>query len=249
MKDKSFFTKRIIGILSVTVCIALIATASVSVVSNIRKKAKAEQERENQLASYYQDKVAELESEKEALNAEISSLDDRYSKFLDSLAASNSDYFNLLKQYEELNKLHRFYSGLTPVQGAGLRIFLDDGETLDGKVTSYMIVHDSTLIRIVNSLRSAGAQAVSINDERIVSMTDIVCVGPSIRVNGKKLFSPFEISAIGPADTLYDKFITGDVYASISYSDLKCDVEKLDSLTIAEYAGAYEKDSNLLVGK
>ena len=124
--------------------------------------------------------------------------------------------------------------------GEGIKISLDDANADSPDVTSFMIVHDTTLISIVDGLRASGAQAISINDERIVSSTDIVCVGPSISVNGKKVFSPFTIKAIGDAESLYSAFIESNAYKSISLSDLKIDVEKKSNVIIPKYAGMYE---------
>ena len=50
---------------------------------------------------------------------------------------------------------------------------------------------------LINELNSAGAEAISINDQRVVSMTDIVDVGDFVMVNKKRTTSPYTIKAIG----------------------------------------------------
>ncbi len=52
-------------------------------------------------------------------------------------------------------------------------------------------------------MKISGAEAISINDERIVNDTSIICSGNVIRVNDKKVSSPFEIKAIGSPELLY----------------------------------------------
>ena len=49
------------------------------------------------------------------------------------------------------------------------------------------IVHAEDLISIVNELKNAGAEAISINDQRIVSNTVIECIGAVIKINGQRV--------------------------------------------------------------
>ena len=62
-------------------------------------------------------------------------------------------------------------------------------------------VSASNLLIIVNALKLAGAEAISINDQRIINMSDIVDIGSVdasfIKVNGQRILSPYVIKAIG----------------------------------------------------
>jgi len=58
-------------------------------------------------------------------------------------------------------------------------------------------VHEYHLRDVVNLLWNAGAEAISINDERLVNTTSIYCVGSTIMVNDTRLSPPYEIRAIG----------------------------------------------------
>jgi len=69
------------------------------------------------------------------------------------------------------------------VQGPGVEIVLDDGEY------DYQKVYDIDLLKLVNELRAAEAQAISINGERIVAMTEIRYADPyMVKTEGK--YSP-----------------------------------------------------------
>ena len=57
------------------------------------------------------------------------------------------------------------------------------------------------MLRIVNELRAAGAEAISINDQRLIGTSEIRCSGPTITVNGKIFAPPFIIKAIGDTKT------------------------------------------------
>lgn len=107
---------------------------------------------------------------------------------------------------KEINDL-RVRAGSTPVKGEGVLLTLDDtgnvkNATFDPNV-NLRVVHDSDLFTLVNELRSAGAEAIAVNDQRVIGSTAIRCAGPVIQVNGTQVAPPFRIRAIGKADTLY----------------------------------------------
>ncbi len=102
---------------------------------------------------------------------------------------------------DELNRL-RLLAGTTEVEGQGIIVTLDDGNELDMTGEKFVIVHDSDIRMVLSELASAGAEAVSINNQRIVATTAVRCVGSTVMVNDVKVAPPFEISAIGNSETL-----------------------------------------------
>lgn len=104
---------------------------------------------------------------------------------------------------DELSKIS-VSTGLTPVQGPGIIVFLDFGpEAIPGEDSSYdMLIDGMSLLFLVNELRAAGAEAISINNERIVAASWIEASGSRLNLNGKSISSPFEIRAIGDPETL-----------------------------------------------
>ena len=64
------------------------------------------------------------------------------------------------------------------------------------------IIHDDDLLRVINELRAAGAEAIAINGERIVAMSEIRCAGPTLSVNNNRSAPPYEIKAIGNPNNL-----------------------------------------------
>ena len=124
--------------------------------------------------------------------------------------------------------------GLTDVEGEGVIVTLKDDTSITSDslaITDSMsnhLVHDSDLISIVNELKNAGAEAISINDQRIVISTSITCEGNVISVNGAKVGSPFVIKALGHASYMESaltrpggpiKNFTGYIGASVKTSD------------------------------
>jgi len=88
-------------------------------------------------------------------------------------------------------------AGLTDVHGPGVQVILDDSpRPFVGDANDY-IIHDFDVRDVVNVLWIAGAEAVSVNDERIVPSTSLYCVGSTVMVNDTRLSPPYEIRAIG----------------------------------------------------
>lgn len=87
--------------------------------------------------------------------------------------------------------------GKTDVKGEGIEITL---RQTDNEEISKINADD--LLVIVNALKLAGAEAISINDERIINMSDIVNIDantndPFIKVNGQRILAPYIVKAIG----------------------------------------------------
>ena len=116
-------------------------------------------------------------------------------------AETEEETTELLKQ-DLTNALKN--AGLTDVRGQGLTITLNDsladfGDNID--LNSYLI-HDEDLLNVVNELKASGAEAISINDQRIMAMSEIRCAGTTILVNGERLATPYVIKAIGDSAML-----------------------------------------------
>lgn len=117
-------------------------------------------------------------------------------------ATKNNDELSAVE--EEIKKAN-ILLGVTDVTGPGLVVRVQDSNI---STLTYMgdpndlLVHDADLINIVNELFNAGAEAVSINGQRIVSNTAIECEGNVVKINGVKVGNPFEIKAIGYPEQL-----------------------------------------------
>jgi uncharacterized protein YlxW (UPF0749 family) len=89
-------------------------------------------------------------------------------------------------------------TGYVPVTGPGVEIVLDDAP--GGDVTQ--IVRDEDLALLVDGLWSAGAEAISINDQRLTVLSAIRNVGPAVHINSKPVNPPYAVRAIGDTLTL-----------------------------------------------
>lgn len=155
--------------------------------------------------------------------------------------ATQNDTASTAKE-EELKKNNTLL-GLTNVKGSGIVIELEDGK-LDNPIfaidnPSDLLIHNDDLIYLVNELRNAGAEAIEINEQRIIDSSSITCEGNIIKINGEKIGSPFTIKAIGSQALLY-----GSIMREGSYLELMKDrgvkiksVTQEDEIHISKYKG------------
>ena len=155
----------------------------------------------------------------------------------EEVLGQNVDSENITGQLKDINVL----LGYSEVSGQGLTITLKDANAsnVKGSATLY-IVHDGDLLEVVNALKNAGAEAISINDQRIVNSTAITCAGNIIKVNGDKLGSPFVIKAIGLTEKLNGALTMPGGYLELLESDgVQVKVEETSNITIPKYNGIY----------
>ncbi|MBQ5758724.1 MAG: DUF881 domain-containing protein [Schwartzia sp.] len=95
-------------------------------------------------------------------------------------------------------------AGLVGLTGPGLVITIDDSKKTakTGENMNLYVIHDEDILRVVNELRAAGAEAISLNGQRLTANSEIRCAGPTMSVNNVRSAAPFEIIAIGDSGTL-----------------------------------------------
>ena len=138
---------------------------------------------------------------------------------------------------DEINR-NNMILGLTDVTGPGIVITAKDGAPSGATDNmSLFLIHDADLREIVAELWNAGAQAISINDQRIVNSTCIMCAGNIISINNEKVNSPFVIKAIGNQESLYGIDRPGG-YIQYMKAYTLVDLKKADSVEIPKFEGA-----------
>jgi uncharacterized protein YlxW (UPF0749 family) len=96
-------------------------------------------------------------------------------------------------------------AGQVPVRGPGLTVVLDDShaDITDPNVDpNVLVVHQSDMQAAVNALWAGGAEAIEVQDQRLIQTSAIRCVGNTLLLNGRVYSPPFSISAIGPQDQM-----------------------------------------------
>ncbi|CFX63253.1 Protein of unknown function DUF881 [Syntrophomonas zehnderi OL-4] len=141
---------------------------------------------------------------------------------------------------DELKKAN-MAAGLLAVEGPGVVVTLNDSTRtvqVDEDPNSY-IIHDKDILRVVNELKAAGAEAISVNNERIIAMSEIRCAGTTILVNSNKIGPPFIIRAIGDPQILESGLaIKGGIVEELKYYSLQVQIQKNDRVEIPAYGSA-----------
>ena len=143
---------------------------------------------------------------------------------------SNEETKGLVKK--ELEEAKKNF-GLTDVEGEGIIITLTDNDEIGYDYED--------LLDLVNELRDAGAEAISINNERIVNMSDIINRAERIRVNSKNISSPYVIKAIGDKTYLKSALTIKNGYYDLKEKngyDIK--IEEKNNIKINKYSKSVE---------
>lgn len=141
---------------------------------------------------------------------------------------------------DELQKSN-MAAGLIPVTGPGIIVTLNDSpRTLQpGEDPNDLLVHDEDILKVANELKASGAEAISVNDERLVSMSEIRCAGTTILINSTKIAPPFTIKAIGDPDILQSGILIkgGYVEQYLKFYGIQVQVLKSKKIKIPAYSG------------
>jgi len=145
-----------------------------------------------------------------------------------------------IQAFQEDLKTAQLRAGLTPVTGPGVEIILDDNyngmrENPGGDPNSF-IIHYDDILSIVSDLRAAGAEAIAINDQRLIGISELRCVGNVILVNTTRLAPPFVIAAIGNPSILSDMVAHGR-YSSLMTNSFPVAMSTGEDLVLPAYRG------------
>jgi uncharacterized protein YlxW (UPF0749 family) len=183
------------------------------------------------LASFENKRMDELKNELITLQNQKNALQER----LKELEEENQTYAKVkagdseaAQQIQNSLKKARIFAGLETVKGAGIIVTLDNYAPI--------MVKDYDILNVVNELRASGAQAISVNDERIVAMSEIREAGQYVMINGKQFKAPFVIKAIADPDDLeHSLTIIGGVIESLEEDLLNVTIKKSDEIVINKF--------------
>ena len=154
-----------------------------------------------QFKTVYQTDITAIETMRETeLRTELSDWKNKYAEVqarLEETDAKIIEYQSQISNSEESSNIlendldeTEEYLGYTKLKGEGIIVRLEDNE--------FKQIERWDLLELINELKLAGAEAISVNDERIVSTTEIATVGYQfILINGNRVPSPFIVKAIG----------------------------------------------------
>ncbi len=157
---------------------------------------------------------------------------------VDTFKAGETGVKENVEALEQSVQIARIKAGLETVKGSGLIITIDAG----GSKT----VEDRHIEEMINELKASDVQAISVNDERIVAMSEIRKAGNYIMVNGNQLVPPYTIKAIGNADNLERSLkLLGGVLEKYQYYEFKTTLKKEENVVIPAVREEYIKIDKL----
>ena len=217
-KDKIIMTITISIMSLILVCVML---AQFRVV-NETDIAQIESMREDELEKA----VTQWKEKYEKTNEKLTETNQKIQEYQEKVQSNNETRELVEKELQEAKENF----GLTDVTGDGLIITLTD--------TNTRTYEDKDLLDLVNELRAAGAKAISINDERIVSLTNIVNISTKfIKINDENVASPYVIKAIGDKTYLKSALtIKNGYYDYKNKEGYSIDIQEKSNIKINKYS-------------
>jgi uncharacterized protein YlxW (UPF0749 family) len=181
-----------------------------------------------------------LYQENDQLKKEITNLQqgiDKAQKEAEDVTLTKNELANL--------QTEKAKAGLTKLNGVGVIIIYDDSKSV--VLSEESIVHAADLRDTINLLWGSGAEAISINSQRIVINTAIDCIVNTILINGTRISNPFRIEVIGDQNMLYGRLIDKKYLSNIHDRQLNqgliFEVLKNNDITLPSYNGSFEFQS------
>ncbi|RFD78454.1 hypothetical protein AXE77_04935 [Gardnerella vaginalis] len=183
--------------------------------------------------------MVELNSQRtKSLREDIKSLDSKISLLNKTLVSNTND---------NVSSSDTGSSTVLPkLQGPGIVVTLNDsplwkgvvnGSGTSGNINDY-VIHQQDIESVVNALWRGGAEAMTIQDQRVLFNTAVICIGNVLMLQGHQYSPPYKISAIGPVDNMVNALNTSPAIRTykeyVSSFGLGWKVEKKENLRFPE---------------
>ncbi len=139
----------------------------------------------------------------------------------------------------------RMLAGMVALTGPGVQVILDDSNVKtipQGEDPAHYLIHDYDLRDVVSLLWQVGAEAIAIDDERVVASTSIYCVGSTILVNETRMSPPYKIVAIGPPsmeDALNSQARLQNLKQDVRQYSIQLKISQSKELKIPAFSGRF----------
>ena len=178
-------------------------------------------------------KIGMLEKENKDLDEKISIYEN-----------GKTDEDKTAKIIEEELKKNRMIIGEDETVGEGIIIKLQDGfKSLDNKEVDSFIrkqrtIHNNDIVDILNDIKIAGGEAISINNRRITLNSSVYCAGQFLVIDGFKTPSPFYIKVIGDSKMLEASLISDNSsIKKLINREIKININREENIRITQYTG------------
>lgn len=187
-------------------------------------------------AQGYLEELKKVRAEKDVAVQQLNELEGR----LDKIEKEKADEDFVMKGVVSDLEKYKMAAGVVDVQGSGVIVTVEDppvtGDYSDGY--SVIMLRYELLLSLVNKMKDAGAEAVSINGQRIIATTEISLAGDNVNINTVPTAPPYVIKAIGNPDTIESTLtIRFGIIEQMKSYGLRIDIDKKDELEVPRYSG------------
>lgn len=198
-------------------------------------------------AQGYLEDLKKVRAEKDAALQQLNELEER----LDKIEKEKADEDFFLKGVVTDLEKYKMAAGVVDVEGPGVVITVDDPIPTEEFADEYSVImlRYELLLSLVNKLKDAGAEAISINGQRIIATTEISLAGDNVNINTIPTAPPYIIKAIGSPDTIESTLtIRFGIIEQMKSYNLRISIVQMDEVEIPRYSGIltyrYAKPAN-----
>ena len=172
-------------------------------------------------------RLSQTEKERDSLQDEVKKLKE-----------STNKQETLSKDIENI----KMGAGVLAMQGPGISIVIDDSkkQSKTGENLNLYLIHDDDILKVINELRAAGAEGISINEQRLIATSEIRCAGPTLSVNNTRYSPPYEIKAIGDSQTLENALkMRGGVVETLQFWGIQITIKTENNVILPAYKSQF----------
>lgn len=179
--------------------------------------------------------LKQVKSQRDSLQQQVREYEGRILQYEESAAKVSSVAEDMKKDLEKA----RLLAGLTDVEGPGITVTLTEAQP--NQEFNVFYIHYDKLLRVVNELNSAGAEAISINEQRVIATTEIRLAGSHININYQRFAPPFIFKVIGDPQTLEAALkLKGGIVEELEFYGISVTIKREQEIFIPRYSKVLE---------
>ena len=223
--------KSKVAIVLVCIILGVILAIQFKTVENTVGSGMIPTQRAQQLAIDYK----KIQDERDMIRKELDNLEAKLKQYEKGEAENDTYVENLYKDVEK----YRVLAGYEDVQGPGIVIEINDPpmEVVFGDDSSAVVDNYDFLLQVISVINASEAEAISINDQRYTSFTEIVPAASHLEINGVSFSPPIIIKAIGKPDDLENalRIKRGIIWRMENMLNLDIHIKQEQNIVIPKY--------------
>lgn len=191
----------------------------------------------SETAAHLQSELTSVRERRESIEKSIQEVEGKIKNLQGAQSEEGDIYENLMNEIQQ----YELQAGLTKAYGPGIVV---DFLPADDKQFKNLILNYDLLISVINKLNAAGAEGITLNEERIIALSDFRYEQGNLYVNGNPIAGSIQIRAVGEPDTLEATLNMkyGILWEIRNNFNIKSKIEKMDRVELPKYTSNIEFD-------